>query len=344
MKKLKFLLSKYLDIKKIDNYVDMKKVKKILFYKTEWKIGEYITSSFVIREIKKKYPNIQIDVFVGKSGGMKELLENNKYIDNIFIYDRKKKLEEIKMKRQMLKSSKVQKYDIFFDFSEESEIKPKQMWLMRKINADINLGYGKDIYKIYNKNITKVKERISDTWEKALKTLNIKNINKNYDIPLKEESEKNIEKYFLENHINKSIAVNFFGSIDKRKISVDNALILLKNLKKQYPKFKINILDSPADREKIFEILKKENTGEIYYYENTNSIFDAISIIKRSEIVVSPDTSIVHIAEGLNKKILAFYENTEIEKERYTIKGNNRIIVYKNEINEINYNSLNYSL
>lgn len=344
MKKLKFFLSRYLDIKKNDSYVDMKKIKKILFYKTEWKIGEYITSSFVIREIKKKYPTIQIDVFVGKSAGVEELLKNNKYINNFFVYDRKKKLEEIKVKKQVLKSAKIQKYDIFFDFSEEIDVKPKQIWFMRKLNSNINVGYRKDIYKIYNKNIITVKERISDTWEKALKILNIKNINKTYDILLKEESERNIEQYFLENHIDKSIAVNFFGSIEKRKINVNNALVLLKNLKKQYPEFKISILDSPADREKIFEILKKESTGEVYYYRNTSSIFDAISIIKRSEIVISPDTSIVHIAEGLNKKILAFYENTEFEKKRYVIKKKNKIIVYKNEINEINYNSLNYSI
>ena len=113
MKKLKFLLSRYLDRKKNDSFVDMKKIKKILFYKIEWKIGEYITSSFVIREIKRKYPDIQIDVFVGKSGGMKELLESNKYIDNIFIYDRKKKLDEIRMKKRVLKGSKLNKYDIF---------------------------------------------------------------------------------------------------------------------------------------------------------------------------------------------------------------------------------------
>ena len=152
MKKLKFLLSRYLDRKKNDSFVDMKKIKKILFYKIEWKIGEYITSSFVIREIKRKYPDIQIDVFVGKSSGMKELLESNKYIDNIFIYDRKKKLDEIRMKKRVLKGSRLNKYDIFFDFSEEIEIKPKQMWFMRRINADINVGYRKSIYKIYNKN------------------------------------------------------------------------------------------------------------------------------------------------------------------------------------------------
>ena len=126
------------------------------------------------------------------------------------------------------------------------------------------------------------------------------------------------EKYFLENHINESIAVNFFGSINKRKISIENAIILLNSLRKQYPEYKINILDSPADRKKIFEILKK-NIENVYYYENTSSIFDAISIIKNSKIIVSPDTSIIHIAEGLDKKIIAFYEKREIEKERYVI-------------------------
>ena len=343
MKKFKFFLSKCLDIKKSDVNVDMKKVKKILFYKIEWKIGEYITSSFVIREIKKKYPNIQIDVFVGKSGGMEELLKSNKYIDNIFIYDRKKKLEEIKMKRKILKNSKKEKYDIFFDFSEETEIKPRQMWFMRKINADVNVGYGKNLYKIYNKNVDKKRERMDNIWEKALEKLNIKNINKSYDVPLKDEAEKNIEKYFLENHINESIAVNFFGSINKRKISIENAIILLNSLRRQYPEYKINILDSPADRKKIFEILKK-NIENVYYYENTSSIFDAISIIKNSKIIVSPDTSIIHIAEGLDKKIIAFYEKREIEKERYVINKKNKIIIYKDEINNLDYNSLDYSI
>ena len=344
MKKLKFLLSRYLDRKKNDSFVDMKKIKKILFYKIEWKIGEYITSSFVIREIKRKYPDIQIDVFVGKSGGMKELLESNKYIDNIFIYDRKKKLDEIRMKKRVLKGSKLNKYDIFFDFSEEIEIKPKQMWFMRRINADINVGYRKSIYKIYNKNVEDRNERMADIWEMALEKLNIKNIDKSYDIPLKEESEKNIEKYFLKNCIKKSIAVNFFGSIDKRKINVDNALVLLKNIRKQYPEFEINILDSPVDREKIFEILKEEKIGGIYYYKDTNSICDAISIIKRSEIVVSPDTSIVHIAEGFDKKIITFYEKKEIEKRRYAINEKNKIVVYENEINNLNYDLINYSI
>ena len=330
-------------MKKSDIDVDMKKVKKILFYKIEWKIGEYITSSFVIREIKKKYPNIQIDVFVGKSGGMEELLKSNKYIDNIFIYDRKKKLEEIKMKRKILKNSKKEKYDIFFDFSEETEIKPRQMWFMRKINADVNVGYGKNLYKIYNKNVDKKRERMDNIWEKALEKLNIKNINKSYDVPLKDEAEKNIEKYFLENHINESIAVNFFGSINKRKISIENAIILLNSLRKQYPEYKINILDSPADRKKIFEILKK-NIENVYYYENTSSIFDAISIIKNSKIIVSPDTSIIHIAEGLDKKIIAFYEKREIEKERYVINKKNKIIIYKDGINNLDYNSLDYSI
>lgn len=342
MKKFKFFLSKCLDMKKIDKTVDMKRIKKILFYKIEWKIGEYITSSFAIREIKKKYPNIQIDVFVGKSGGMEELLRNNNYIDNVFIYDRKKFLDEIKMKRKVLKNSKREKYDIFFDFSEEMEVKPKQILFMRKINASINVGYKKNFYRIYNKNINSEKKRMCDIWEEVLKKLGIKNIDKNYDIPVKKKSEKNIEKYFLENRITKSIAVNFFGSIEKRKINIHNAIILLKKLRKQYPEYKISILDSPADREKIFKIFQEKNVEEIYYYKDTSTIFDAISIIKRSEIVVSPDTSIVHIAEGLNKKVIAFYEKKEIEKKSYVINEKNKIIIYEDEINNLDYELLDY--
>ena len=59
---------------------------------------------------------------------------------------------------------------------------------------------------------------------------------------------------------------------------------------------------------------------------------------------MSPDTSIVHIAEGFDKKIIAFYEKKEIEKRRYAINEKNKIVVYENEINNLNYDLINYSI
>ena len=60
------ILSKIFDKKKKDVEMDLSKIKRILFLRTDGKIGDYIISSFIFREIKKYYPNIKIDVVSDK--------------------------------------------------------------------------------------------------------------------------------------------------------------------------------------------------------------------------------------------------------------------------------------
>ena len=66
-------------------------IKRILFLRTDGKIGDYIISSFIFREIRKNYPNIKIDVVADKS--LENLLKLNKNINKYYILDRKKMQE-----------------------------------------------------------------------------------------------------------------------------------------------------------------------------------------------------------------------------------------------------------
>ena len=153
-----------------------------------------------------------------------------------------------------------------------------------------------------------------------------------------------IDEFFKEKGIGENIAINFFGSLEDRKINVKNAVAIIKKLTEFYPEHSIVVLDSPSDRNEINEILNNIEKGKIHYYKDSRTIMDAVSIIKRSDLVVSPDTSIVHIAEGLNKKILAFYENNEENFEKNRIYENSKIIIYDKTINGIDYENIDYSL
>ncbi|EEX73991.1 glycosyltransferase family 9 protein [Leptotrichia hofstadii] len=68
---------------------------------------------------------------------------------------------------------------------------------------------------------------------------------------------------------------------------------------------------------------------------------DSISIIKNSDLVVSLDTSILHIAEGLDKKIMAFY-GPKINKNKWRIReeGNVLIDYPENRINDVNFEKM----
>ena len=72
-------LSKMFDRKKEKVNLTPDKIKKMLFMRIDGKIGDYIISSFMFREIKKKYPHIQLDVISDNS--LENLLKYNKNID-----------------------------------------------------------------------------------------------------------------------------------------------------------------------------------------------------------------------------------------------------------------------
>ena len=69
-----------------------------------------------------------------------------------------------------------------------------------------------------------------DIWGKMLKKMGIKEADLSYEIPFSESSERRIDEFFKEKGIGENIAINFFGSVEDRKINVKNAVTIIKKL------------------------------------------------------------------------------------------------------------------
>lgn len=333
-------LSKMFDKKKEKVNLTPDKIKKILFMRIDGKIGDYIISSFMFREIKKKYPHIQLDVISDNS--LENLLKYNKNIDNYYTFNRKK----IKEWKEMIKKLKPNNYDVILDSTEG--LKYKQVYFLNKMNAKVNIGYNKDDFSVYNENVKQSKSlRMKDIYREMLNCVNIKITNTKYDVPISSESEKKVDKFFREKNIRQSdknervISVNFFGASSGRKTNLKNSLVILKKLRKKYPNDKIVILDSPSDREQIYETLKNVNDENVYFFEDSRTILDSISLINRSDLVVSLDTSILHLGEGLNRKVMAFY-GPKLNKNKWRIKEEGNILIDfpEKNINDIDFEKL----
>jgi heptosyltransferase-3 len=93
---------------------------KILFI-TIAQLGDALVESYVFPLIRERYPNAQIDVLT--SEWCNPILENNPYIRNIFFFNHfrmnrseisilAKILSHVKTSRQVLKTLRLQKYDL----------------------------------------------------------------------------------------------------------------------------------------------------------------------------------------------------------------------------------------
>ncbi|QLB21295.1 heptosyltransferase [Vespertiliibacter pulmonis] len=327
LQKIRLKLGKViLDHKKHHSLTEISLIRKIIFLRQDGKIGDYIISSFIFRELKKQNPNIYIAVVC--STKIQYLFRQNSFVDKIYTVKTKDIINYIQVSNKI----RADKYDILIDPT--VFIRNRDLLLIKLIGAKVNIGYQKQDYKIFDESINDINIHFSQVYEKILNRMEFKNINTDYDIPSNLVSQRNIEEFLEENNIHKFIAINFFGASSSRSFNDESIKILLNHITSKIST-PIILLIYPTITEKVKKFIL--SYSNIYLYEKTQTIFDNIEIIKKSYLVISPDTSIIHIAVGLNKPIIAFYSNDNENFIHWHPKSNNtiQILRYNKNINEI---------
>ena len=280
---------------KSKDILDMNKINSVLILRDDNKIGDMIITTILFREIKKTYPHIKIFVLCGNSN--KIILENNPYIDKIFI-------SHNKFSKDVFVYNELRKYkiDLLVDFWPFSP-KPMHFLKLRIINSRFLLGICKQKYNIYDisVNVDYNTEHMSKIYTEILHSLNIENVNINYDIFLDKKYE-DYAKSVIKNSNEKYIFFNTHSASKVRSLSLDKTKEILQMLYKY--NFKI-ILNSQYD-------INNEN---IIVPRKDNFLY-IIALIKYSDMILTVDTSIVHVANVFDKKLIAVYNNDTMNEEK----------------------------
>ena len=298
LKKFRKSLAKFIFDKKTRslNVLDMTKIKSILILRDDNKIGDMIITTILFREIKKAYPHIKIFVLCGNSN--KIILENNPYIDKILISNNK-------FSKDVFVYNELRKYkiDLLVDFWPFGP-KPMHFLKLRIINSRFLLGICKQKYNIYDisVNIDYNVEHISKIYVEILHSLNIKNVNTNYDIFLDKKYEDYAKTIIKKNNTEKYVFLNTHSASNQRTLSLNKTKEILQILYKY--NFKI-ILNSQYD-------INNEN---IIIPRKDNFLY-IIALVKYSDIILTINTSIIHTANVFDKKMIAIYNNDLMNEEK----------------------------
>ena len=282
-----------------DNFLKDNSIKSILFLRYDGKIGDMIVNSLMFREIKKVYPDIKIGVIA--RGAAIDIIKDNPNVDKIYEYYKdRKKIKDLALK------IKEEKYDLLIDFSEMLRV--NQMMLINLCGARINIGLDRKDWKLFDLSIESGKdfkwtEHITKRYLAYLIKLGLKkeNIDISYDIYLKDE--KKYEVFFNKIKENKKIILNPYGASKHKSFSIETLENIINYLK---DKDAAIILTYFGDKYKELEFLEKKYKY-VYIPKKIESILDTAILIKKSDYVISPDTSIVHIASAFNKKMITVY-------------------------------------
>lgn len=286
-------------IKLENNIIEEGNIYSILFLRYDGKIGDMVINTLLFREIKKKYPHIKIGV-VSRNGAA-DIIRYNKNIDKIYIYSKKRK----DIKKLGAEISK-EKYDLLIDFSEILKI--NQMMFINLCGAKFNMGINKKDWNLFNISLDKIdyNYHITKLYDDILKKLGVEAVDLSYDIFLTEK-EKQVANNIKEDYI----VFNPYAASKHRSFNLEKSIEICKILleKRKENLVLIGTIDHRKELEKI-----KKTLGKRVLIPKLNGILEVASAVEKANLIVTPDTSIVHIAVACDKDILGIYRKNKEDK------------------------------
>jgi len=282
--------------------------KKILFLRYD-RIGDMIITTPVFREFKKAYPNSEIYVLASKTNS--EIIKFNPYINQIFINHKHSFISDIPV---LFKLRKLQ-IDIAIEFDHSvvphailrlKIIEPKKIFSVKK---DGRYGVpGKqlllyDSYSERNRN-----DHARDLWLRTIESLTGKVTDKNYEIFLDKKSKEKAEQFIQHLGNDFYIGLNLEGAVKGKKISFSDFEELANTIKKILPTAKIILFTYPKKRDQLNKKIKISNLTNVCLSYPTFSIIDLCALVMKVNLVITPDTSVVHIASAFDIPIISIHE------------------------------------
>jgi len=309
--------------------------KNILFLRYD-RIGDMIITTPVFREFKKFYPDSKVYVLASKTN--REIIKYNPYIDKIFINHKHALISDIP---DLLRLRKL-KIDIAVEFDHSviphsilrlKIIKPNQVISVEKDGRYGVPGKELMLYDHYSKKGED--EHARDIWLRTIESLTGKVINRNYEIFLNNKSIVKSEKFIEQLDSDFVVGFNLEGAVKGKKISFSDFEELANRIKEILPIAKIILFSHPKRRDQLIRKIDNSDLTNVSMSYQTVSIIDLCALIKKMDLIITPDTSVVHIASAFDIPIISIHEKNLNSFKLFMPKSTISRTVFSNESNSL---------
>lgn len=286
--------------------INTKLLQKILIIRLG-KIGDLVLSSFVFSIIKKSNPNCKLYLVTLKKN--KDVLKYNTNLDKS-IFVSKNLLLFIRLIPLFF-----QKYDMIIDLNDNPSTTSKI--LMRIFKGRFKCGFNfYSNYKFLNVPVEsqdKSKTHLIERYAYLLSQCGFSFTNEEVkpELFLGEKESSEVEEYIRkEKKSDLLISLNLSAGASIRYYPKDKIIQLIKMIISNYPIVQFVLLCTKEDKSIAEQIISE--IGHKYFIPNKFSSFQHFaSFIKFSDMIITPDTSAVHIASAFGTPTIALYPNVE---------------------------------
>ncbi|CAI2049323.1 glycosyltransferase family 9 protein [Serratia marcescens] len=302
---IKIYIAKLIWDKRRKSMFDVKSVKTILLLRNEGTIGDVVVSTPLVKCLYES--GFTVDILLTKSSSA--VMKHNAYIRNI--YEAGDSNNEVFLKRfahtvdkSTIKMLNENDYDLVVDLC-LFDIPVHRMMLFSDINARFVLGFNKwSCINHYSKSISFENGKEHVTKATALVAhavgINLKN-RRDYDLHIPDDITFEVREYLSGWKDKIKIVINAFTGSPERNLSKEQVARLVDMLNKKSKNIKLIILDHRRELD-----VSLPDSAVINPFD---SLHHVMALIREVDMIISPDTSIVHISAAWNKALICVYKN-----------------------------------
>lgn len=280
-------------------------------------IGDIVLTTPVIRCIKKQIPGCIIH-FLTKSS-YSSVIKNNPYIDEIIEYNQNWDA--------MISDLKYNNYDYVIDLHHNIRtLKIKQL-LNKESFSFPKLNIQKWLYTSFKINILP-NIHIVDRYFKTVEKLKVKNDGIGLDFFINEQ-EQIKQSDLPTTHLFGYIAIVIGAALETKKMPIDKIKAICQQI--NYP---IVLVGGKEDEENGDKIAIIDDT-RIYNSCGKFSLAESADIVRKSKLVITHDTGLMHIAAAFKKPIISIWGNTTPKFGMYPYYGQIQSSHVAFEINDL---------
>mgnify|MGYP000536635200 CR=1 FL=1 len=270
-------------------------------------IGDVLVSSILVRNLRKAYPEAQIDYMVHES--TTPVLQGNKDFDRLIIFKPEHRQNKLAFYR-LLKDIRKEKYDVVID----AYAKLESYLIALFSGAKRKISYKKSITDlIYTDTVER--EDIPDSKlgliiEHRLALLKPLQLNVELEtrpkLHVTGEEKSFARELFRKNGIDdsrKTIMLSIIGSMETKTYPFEYMARLIDHIASQG---EMNLLfnyipSQKAEAERLLALCKESTRQKIYFEVLGKSLREFIAIMEKCDMIIGNDGGAINMAKALNK-------------------------------------------
>lgn len=283
---------------------------KILIY-ARMKIGDSIMVFPFLREMKKNNPNLQIDVLATVQSDF--MYRNNPNVNKTYTMHKKLKfftrtilIDWFELKRN--------NYDVILDLEAIRVLSFVYLALLKAkvyLSANHVNRYGIDLQKFDFFDNIKIEKDYMLQSKNILKNLTFfdyTEFDDSLEVFTTPQKQAYAKKYFqtYKNSNKKIIAFNVLGSSLIRSMNEKDYMYILTELSK-IDNVAVFMITMPQNKKEVQQNI--QGMDNIFLAYDTKDIFDVIALVEQVDVLITPDTALVHIANALKKDAVGIYSS-----------------------------------